>query len=362
MNLPTQKTADSLGPWNVSEAEHPISGQPWEKLSFCLNYAVLAPSSHNTQPWRFKLGVDEVKLYADRTRALPVVDPHDRELSISCGAALFHLRLAIRYFGHADNVYLFPDAIDGDLLAQVELGHARALKAGEAEMFHAIPRRHTCRHPFENRPLPDQLLDSLRDAARREDAVLVFIDEELRRKKAAELVQRADRVQMASRSFRRELAAWIHPAHSATCDGIPGYAYGVNELLDFATPAYAFAMRTFDLGRGVAAHDRKLVEGSPVLAVISTETDTPAAWLSAGQALARVLLLACAHGSRLRSSINRSKSMNFAWGSARRSAWAGFLNFSCAWATVPKRSRHRGGMCGVACLTIAVKNWQHGRR
>jgi hypothetical protein len=285
-----------LAPWNVDEAAYPHSGPAWEKLSFYLNYAVLAPSGHNSQPWRFKLGLDDVELYADRTRALPMVDPHDRELVMSCGAALFHLRLAIRYFGHADDVYLFPDILDRDFLAQIQMCQPRALKADERAMFHAIPRRHTNRLPFKRRPLPGDLINGLRDAAAQEDASLVIIEDQNRRKETAQLVWHGDRVQMASPSFRRELAAWIHSSRDATRDGIPGYAYGVNELLDFATPACTFAMRTFDLGKGIAAHDRKLVEGSPVLAVLTTETDTPAAWLSAGEALARVLLLACAHG------------------------------------------------------------------
>ena len=295
-NSSAGNTSDPLAPWRVDEAAYPHAGQPWEKLSFCLNYAVLAPSGHNTQPWRFKLGLDEVKLYADRTRALPVVDPHDRALAISCGAALFHLRLAIRYFGHADEVYLFPDALDRDLLAQVQMGQPRALQADERAMFHAIPRRHTNRLPFEKRPLPAHLVASLCAAAELEEASLAVVEDDSRRKQAAELVWQGDRAQMASPSFRRELAAWIHSARAVTRDGIPAYAHGVSELLDFATPAYAFAMRTFDLGKGIAAHDRKLVEGSPALAVLTTGTDTPAAWLSAGQALARVLLLAGAHG------------------------------------------------------------------
>jgi nitroreductase len=280
----------------VDEAAYPHGGPTWERLSFCLNYAVLAPSSHNTQPWRFKLGFDDLKLYADRTRALPVADPHDRELLMSCGAALFQLGLAIRYFGHADDVYLFPDATDCDLLATVLIGEPCALKADEQAMFHAIPKRHTNRLPFEKRPLPGNLINSLRNATAQEDATLTIINDDNRRKQAAQLVSHGDCAQMSSPSFRRELAAWIHSGRAATRDGIPGYAYGVNALLDFATPAYAFAMRTFDLGEGIAAHDRKLVEGSPVLAVLTTETDTPATWLSAGQALARVLLLACAHG------------------------------------------------------------------
>jgi hypothetical protein len=60
---------------------------------------VLAPSGHNTQPWLFNVSGDAVELHADRTRGLPVVDPEDRALVISCGAALFFLRTAIRHFG-----------------------------------------------------------------------------------------------------------------------------------------------------------------------------------------------------------------------------------------------------------------------
>ena len=60
--------------WNVSEEAFPIQGGPEEKLRFLLNYAVLAPSGHNTQPWLFRLSGDEGALCADRTRhgGLPV--------------------------------------------------------------------------------------------------------------------------------------------------------------------------------------------------------------------------------------------------------------------------------------------------
>jgi hypothetical protein len=295
VGLSSRRPDDRLAAWAVSESDYPFTGETWEKLNFCLNYAVLAPSGHNTQPWKFKLELDELKLYADRTRALPVVDPYDRELIMSCGAALFHLRLAIRYFDHADEVYLFPEITNRDMLALVRIGQPRAMKEDESSMFHSITRRRTNRNPFDSRQVPERILASLKQAAEAEDAGLIILENEMVRRQAAQLVSKGDRAQMESPSFRRELAAWIHSARSATRDGIPAYAYGVNELLDFATPAYALAVRTFDLGKGIAAHDLKLVEGSPVLAVLITETDTPVAWLSAGQALARVLLLACAH-------------------------------------------------------------------
>jgi hypothetical protein len=56
-------------PWNVSEEGFPVQGEPEEKLHFLLNYAMLAPSGHNTQPWLLRLSGDAAELYADRTRA-----------------------------------------------------------------------------------------------------------------------------------------------------------------------------------------------------------------------------------------------------------------------------------------------------
>ena len=82
----------------VSDAPFPARGSIRDKLRFALEYAVLAPSSHNSQPWHFVLQDDSVLVCADRTRALPVVDPFDRELVISCGAALFNLRVALNHF------------------------------------------------------------------------------------------------------------------------------------------------------------------------------------------------------------------------------------------------------------------------
>jgi nitroreductase len=70
--------------WNVSESQFPKDGTKTKQLKFLLNYAILAPSSHNTQPWLFKvIGDNIIELYADRTRALALVDPVDRALTIN---------------------------------------------------------------------------------------------------------------------------------------------------------------------------------------------------------------------------------------------------------------------------------------
>jgi hypothetical protein len=81
--------------WDIEESHLSPLACAEARLRFALNYAVLAPSSHNSQPWRFIVDGDTVMLCADRTRALSVVDPFDRELVISCGAALFNYIAAL---------------------------------------------------------------------------------------------------------------------------------------------------------------------------------------------------------------------------------------------------------------------------
>jgi nitroreductase len=280
-------------PWKVSEQDFPRSGQPEERLRFLLNYAVLAPSGHNTQPWLFSVGGDAVELHADRTRGLPVVDPEDRALVISCGAALFYLRVAMRHFGYEDEVEVLPDPDQPDLLARVRLGPDHAETEEERILFQAMPKRRSNRGPFEDRPVPGRLLSALQAAAWEEGAWLHLIEDEDVKHTIAELIAEGDRIQLADKRFRRELASWVHPNRTRSRDGIPGYAFGFGDLLSLAGP---FAIRTFDTGKGQAAKDRQLTEGSPVLVILGTEGDVPREWLAVGQALARVLLRARAEG------------------------------------------------------------------
>jgi hypothetical protein len=85
--------AGNLEAWSVTPSDFPATGTLLDKARFAVRYAILAPSSHNTQPCRFVSGGRELLICADRTRSLPNIDPFDRELIISCGAALFNLRV-----------------------------------------------------------------------------------------------------------------------------------------------------------------------------------------------------------------------------------------------------------------------------
>jgi hypothetical protein len=267
----------------------PVNGAPAEKFTWAVEHAVKAPSSHNSQPWNFHVDGHALELRADRARALPVVDPHDRELTISCGAALYFLRAALRAAGETTAVETLPDPGDSDLLARVTLDSPAESSHRERLAFWAMRTRRTNRLRYEQREVPQELLAELGQAAEEEGARLAVVEGDADRASLARLVAKADRLQGESSSFRRELAEWVHPNRSRSADGMPISAV---QMPDLASKLGRLAVRRFDWGHGRAARDEQLALGSPVLAVLSTRGDEPHDWLAAGQALGRILLRA----------------------------------------------------------------------
>ena len=278
---------------DISDVDFPKDGSRLEQVGFLLNYAILAPSVYNTQPWQFDISQDGIELYADRTRMMPVRDPHGRQLVLSCGAALFYLRLAARHFGYSVRVETFPGADNIDLLARVELPGTEAVTAKEEGLFQAIPIRHTNRNKFRDTALPATMSAELRDAALQEGSLLLLVESEEDTRNIAELVAEADRIQWADKRFRNELAAWLRTSSSVSYDGVHTEALGLGDFLSYSVPQI---VRNLDLGSDRAAHDAQLVQGPGAVAIVGTETDDAAGWLSAGQALAHVLLHAAGSG------------------------------------------------------------------
>ncbi len=115
---------------------------------FVVRAAVAAPSVHNTQPWSLASRQGVISLCADPRRGLPRADPAGREMAISCGAALFNLRQAVRHLGFAAGVRLLPDLSHPGLLAEIRFGWHPPPVPDEEQLYRSIPRRHTHRGPF----------------------------------------------------------------------------------------------------------------------------------------------------------------------------------------------------------------------
>lgn len=263
-----------------------------ETLMRAIEAAVMAPSSHNSQPWRFQLLPDGVDLFANRLRALPVVDPEGRELTISCGAALFHLRLALRQAGFVTEVSLLPGVGGGDHLARVRCVGRAEPTAHEQALFAAIQNRHTHRAAFAMQNVEAKLVGRLVEAAGTEGASLRVLDA-WQQSSVAGWIAEGDRLQGANAEFRRELAAWVHAKDEENGVGMSAAQLGVHGLGARLMPAF---LRELNWGRVQGRRDHKLAMSAPVLAVLVSRGDAARDWLETGCALGRMLLDATTMG------------------------------------------------------------------
>lgn len=259
---------------------------PRELMVDALDSAIRAPSTHNTQPWIF--GIDEepaaITVHADTARALPVADPNERELFVSCATIVHHLRVALAARGRSCSVERMPDPADRYFVARLTLGPEIVVHDEALALEAAMLRRTTDNGPFDR----DAVLDAaarerVQRAVESEGASLLWLIDEPSRAHVADLVAIADRAQSGDGAFREELAQWLRTPLSDRRDGIR--VQGARGLLE------PWLLRTFDRGDGEAARDRALIaDGSPLLALITTATDTPMDWIRAGESLSALLL------------------------------------------------------------------------
>ncbi len=250
--------------------------------------ALAAPSIFNTQPWRWQVADGVLRLWADLERQLLVADPEGRMLTISCGVALHHARVALAAAGHRAAVDRLPDPGEPDLLAEVQIAGPHRPTDGEVRLREAIPLRRTDRRAFHE-GVPAQAAAELVDVAESQGAHLHLV----RKHEISVLAlaaARAGALQLADPAYRRELIRWTHrPQWSG--DGVP-VATAVEPspravpVRDFVPPGSA------EHGMPPGPH----TDVSAQYAVVFTDEDTQLAWLQAGEALSAVLLTATSLG------------------------------------------------------------------
>nr|WP_157554944.1 CBS domain-containing protein [Herbidospora sakaeratensis] len=260
-------------------------------LEAVVEAAMWAPSIHNSQPWSFSIADGEICLRSDPDRRLPVSDPHGRQLLISCGAALFNMRTVIRAMGRRPEVGTLPDPDRPGLVATVKVGPEEPVPEEISTLRGEIPRRRTCRGGFADRPVPDDLLDSLVRLAAVENVRLIPVRSGADVRILVALTTAAQESQARDRGFETEMIRWGLRPGSDRRDGVPADAYPRRT----SGSRLEFAQRDYSRGQGWGVEDGGPTE-TGVVVLFTTTGDEAMDWVKTGQALESVLLYASSRG------------------------------------------------------------------
>ncbi|WP_154788787.1 Acg family FMN-binding oxidoreductase [Nocardia aurantiaca] len=255
-----------------------------DTLRAALALAVRAPSVHNTQPWLWRVGDTTVHLYADDSRRLPHTDPDNRELVVSCGAALHHLRIALRAVGWKTVVHRFPNPADPRHLASLEFRPAEA-DAAAVRLARAISQRRTDRRRFTSWEVPAAQLSAIVAVGAGKTGVQVReVDTTGEHARLMQAFVDAATEHRGDPGYAAELAEWS--GHHASAQGVPSRNAVVS-----SDPT----VRPFDDPGMPEAVVRDTDESARML-LVCTASDDLRSWLSAGEVASAVLLEATVRG------------------------------------------------------------------
>lgn len=278
--------------WKVTDAD--FRGPP-----DLVKWAILAPSSHNTQPWQFETDSPSSLIVSpDLQRALPASDKNRREMYLSLGGAIANLKIAGQHFGYSAAEEVVTDPAMGTVSKRLTFEQSGEPPEENHRLFDAITRRVSNRGSHTTEELPTSFRTALLTQVG-PDVYLELIEDPERKTRIGELVDQGDNIIMSSMPFTRELSQWAHPNDTKKGDGMPGHGFTINggAVDDIDSQMFPDMIRSGQMGPPMGAADRELIaEKTAAIGVISTQDDSPEAWMRAGEEYQKIALEAASRG------------------------------------------------------------------
>ena len=265
--------------------------QPAADLRELVRLATLAPSGHNTQPWKFRVGAGSIRIYPDLTRRVSVVDPDNRELWISLGSALENLLVAAAHFGYQSEVTYHLAGTSADHIA-VALQKTGPAPLDPSQQFTAISLRQSTRSTYDGKPVSTGELRQLETTATSGSVTPLLFTGAAAMQPVLEYVMAGNEQQLSNDNFKKELVAWIRfndREALASKDGLLSRGSGNPSLPRWVANLFiGSSLNPAAQGKKDALH----IRSSAGLFLFTTPQNNPAAWIAAGRASERFALLA----------------------------------------------------------------------
>lgn len=255
--------------------------------------ATLAPSSHNTQCWKFAIDdrASAITILPDRTRRCPAVDPDDHHLFVSLGCAAENLAHAALAFGLHAQVHFDP--------ARQAVHIALApTPARSTPLFHALAQRQSTRGLYDGRPLAADEARILAEAGRSERVNLLLLTDRPSIETVLDFVVQGNNAQVGDPAFVEELMSWIRFNDDEAlrhADGLCARSSGSPPLPSWIAPWVFGRVFTAEAENDKVA---KRLRSAAGVAVFSAQAADEAHWVDVGRAFERFALQATALGIR----------------------------------------------------------------
>ncbi len=253
-----------------------------------IRHATLAASSHNTQPWKFRIRNDSITILPDFSRRCPVVDPDDSHLFKSLGCAAENLVHAAAAQGFSAEVR-FDSGENG---INVLLNRGPTVRA--TDLYRAIPKRQCVKATYDGSPIGVTQLEKLEKAGEEPSVRTVMLSSDAQKNAVIDFVTRGNITQLTDRAFRKELVAWIrfNPVEAMRKgDGLAAQTSGQPALPTWLAKLIIGLVLT---PKGQAETDATNIRSSAGVAVFVSSYDNKAAWINVGRAYEHFALQATA--------------------------------------------------------------------
>lgn len=253
-----------------------------------IRHATLAASSHNTQPWKFRILEDSITILPDLSRRCPVVDPDDSHLFKSLGCAAENLVHTAAAQGFSSDVRFDPDE------ESVIVTLNRDTSTRTTDLYWAITKRQCVKTAYDGTSLETLELEKLEKAGEGQNVRTIMLLSEEEKETLAGYVTRGDVAQLTDQAFRDELVSWIrfNPAEALrTGDGLSGRTSGNPALPTWLAKRIIGLVLT---PKGQAKTDATNIKSSAGVAVFVSTRNDKAAWVEVGRSCERFALQATA--------------------------------------------------------------------
>ena len=262
-------------------------------LESLVTAATWAASSHNTQPWKFELEDDRIRILPDWARRCPEVDPDDHHLYASLGCATENLIVAARARGWDAETSIEPSPT-GHII-DIALRPSEPVSSPLAD---ALTHRQCTRRAYDGRPVPAHELRALEDTATGDGVSPLLITDSARMHIVADYVARGNTEQIEDHRWREELISWIRFNEREARrkgDGLWAKSTGNPQV---PRPLGKLLMKVVLTPKSQNDKDVPWIHSSAGIVVFASQRDDPEHWIEAGRCYERFALHATALGIR----------------------------------------------------------------